>query len=93
MYVEDHVDALIMLSEKGIVGENYCIGGSSERTNKEVQHKICDFLDEFATKEFPHSSLIKNVQDRRGHDKRYAINSNLIKRELGWYPKQLLKMV
>ena len=47
--MEDHVDALIMLSEKGTL-ENYCIGGSSERTNKEVQHKICDFLDEFATR-------------------------------------------
>ena len=87
LHVEDHVEALLLISQKGKVGENYCIGGFGEKSNKEVQLKICSILDEFASKDFPHSSLITKVKDRPGHDKRYAINSNKIKEELGWKPK------
>ena len=87
LYVEDHVDALLLIAEKGKVGKSYCIGGFGEKTNKEVQLQICNLLDKVKPKEFPHSDLIKNVEDRPGHDKRYSINSNLIQKELGWTPK------
>tara|TARA_Y100000991_G_scaffold214746_1_gene203237 strand:- start:100 stop:1170 length:1071 start_codon:yes stop_codon:yes gene_type:complete len=87
LYVEDHIEALLLIADKGEVGKSYCIGGFGERTNKEVQLKICDILDEVNPKEFPHSSLIKKVADRPGHDKRYAINSNLIQNQLGWKTK------
>ncbi len=87
LYVEDHVEALLLIADKGQVGKSYCIGGFGERTNKEVQLKICNILDEINPREFPHATLIENVEDRPGHDKRYAINSNLIQKELGWNPK------
>ena len=87
LYVEDHVEALLLIADKGEVGESYCIGGFGERTNKEVQLQICNILDEVDPKEFPHASLIKNVEDRPGHDRRYAINSKRIIEELGWRPK------
>ena len=87
LYVDDHVEALLLIVEKGEVGRSYCIGGFGEKTNKEVQLQICKILDEINPKEFPHSVLITNVTDRPGHDHRYAINSNLIQRELGWAPK------
>ena len=87
LYVEDHIEALLLIADQGEVGKSYCIGGFGERTNKEVQLQICKILDEITPKEFPHASLIKNVVDRPGHDKRYAINSNLIKNKLGWTPK------
>ena len=87
LFVEDHIDALILVFQKGKVGEKYCIGGYGERTNKEVLEKICSSLDIYIPKEYPHKELIKNVKDRAGHDKRYAIDSNKIKKELNWTPK------
>ncbi len=87
LYVDDHVDALLLVADKGKVGKRYCIGGFGERTNKDVQLQICNILDEVNPREFLHADLIKNVADRPGHDKRYAINSNLLQKELGWTPK------
>ena len=87
LYVEDHVEALLLISKQGEIGKSYCIGGLGEKTNKEVQYGICNILDQFVSKGFPHSSLIRNVKDRPGHDRRYAINSNRIIEELGWRPK------
>ena len=87
LYVEDHVEALLMIIEKGDVGGSYCIGGFGERTNKDVQLQICNILDKVSPKEFPHADLIENVADRPGHDQRYAINSDLIQTQLGWSPK------
>ncbi len=87
LYVEDHVEAILLLAERGKVGKSYCIGGFGEKTNKEVQLQICNILDMVKPSKFPHADLIKNVEDRPGHDKRYAINSNLIQKELGWTPK------
>ena len=86
LYVEDHIEALLLIANKGEVGKSYCVGGFGEKTNKEVQLQICKILDEINPKEYPHSNLIKNVPDRPGHDKRYAINSNLIQKKLGWKP-------
>ena len=82
LFVEDHVEALLLISQKGQIGKNYCIGGFGDRTNKEVQYQICSILDEVAPKNYPHASLITNVKDRPGHDKRYAIDSRRIVEEL-----------
>jgi dTDP-glucose 4,6-dehydratase len=87
LFVEDHVNALILSAMKGEIGETYCIGGFGERTNLEVVEKICDILDDLIPKSFKHKDLISFVTDRKGHDKRYSINSEKIQSELGWKPK------
>ena len=87
MYVEDHVDAILLALKTCISGQKYCIGGFGEKSNKEVVLDICNLMDKYCPKSFPHSNLIKNVKDRPGHDQRYAINSKLIQSELGWSPK------
>lgn len=87
LYVEDHVDALLLAALKGQLGESYCIGGHGERTNREVVTKICEILDELHPHQAPHSSLIRAVQDRAGHDRRYAIDPTKITEALGWRPR------
>ena len=87
LFVEDHVDALILSAEKGKVGETYCIGGFGERTNLQVVEKICEILDEISPRNIKHNELISFINDRKGHDRRYAINSNKIQSELNWEPK------
>lgn len=88
LYVVDHARALHMAVEKGTPGETYCIGGSSERRNIDVVTSICDALDQrlgpLATG--PRRTLIRHVEDRPGHDQRYAIDAGRITRELGWQP-------
>ena len=87
LFVEDHIDAILLVAEKGKSGSNYCIGGFGERSNKEVVIEICNLMDKYSPKSFSHSNLIQNVKDRPGHDQRYAINSKLIQAELGWSPR------
>ncbi len=87
LYVEDHVEALILVMEKGLKGSSYCIGGFGECTNLKLVEMICRILDEIEPKEFPHNTLISFVKDRPGHDFRYAIDSYKIRNELGWVPK------
>ena len=87
LFVEDHVDALITSVTKGKVGRTYCIGANNERSNLEIAESICKLFDENFPKKRSHSDLIKFVKDRPGHDKRYAINSELITKELGWEAK------
>ena len=86
LYVEDHIDALLLASSKGLIGENYCIGGFGERTNEYVLRRICKILDELRPKKDSYANLITSVKDRLGHDRRYAINSSKIQRNLGWKP-------
>jgi dTDP-glucose 4,6-dehydratase len=86
LYVDDHVRALMCVLEKGVVGETYNIGGHNEHTNINVVEQICRLLDERFPAKAPHASLITFVGDRLGHDKRYAIDSAKIQRELGWVP-------
>ena len=86
LYVEDHVDALLSVAMLGDIGSKYCIGGNSELNNREVLNLLCCELDKHVPKSFPHSDLITKVTDRKGHDYRYAINSNKIKETLGWEP-------
>jgi dTDP-glucose 4,6-dehydratase len=90
LYVDDHARALLRVLEAGVVGETYNVGGWNEKTNLEVVHTICDLLDELVPQSAyrPHRSLITFVQDRPGHDQRYAIDAHKIQRELGWTPAE-----
>ncbi|MBK8569129.1 MAG: dTDP-glucose 4,6-dehydratase [Nitrosomonadales bacterium] len=86
LYVDDHARALRVVLERGRVGETYNIGGWNEKTNLEVVYEICAILDELRPQGVPHASLITYVQDRPGHDHRYAIDASKIAHELGWKP-------
>ena len=87
LFIDDHVDALLLVAEKGLVGESYCIGGNGEKSNKEVVLKICEIMDKKFPFKAPHKNLIEFVKDRPGHDKRYSINPSKIIKNLGWKAK------
>ena len=87
LYVTDHCEALHLAAERGVPGQTYNIGGTSERANIAVAHAICDVLDRMAPrgkKGASYRELITFVADRPGHDRRYAIDPAKVKRELGW---------
>ena len=88
IYVEDHCSALLEVLEKGVPGERYNIGGNSEMRNKDVVLLICEELDKRLgpINNRSRKDLIRYVTDRPGHDRRYAIDSSKIKKELGWEP-------
>ncbi len=88
LFVEDHCRALLRVLQGGAVGETYNVGGSCEQTNIDVVRAICQTVDELCPM-LPHApceSLITFVTDRPGHDRRYAIDSTRVQRELGWRP-------
>lgn len=87
LYVEDHVDALLLAACQGKPGHSYCVGGHGERTNKQVVEAICETLDALQPSFAPHARLITQVTDRPGHDRRYAIDPSLITADLGWSPR------
>jgi dTDP-glucose 4,6-dehydratase len=87
LHVEDHCRGILAVLEKGRVGETYCIGGDSEKTNLEVVDTICGALDKDRPANAPHKKLKTFVKDRPGHDRRYAIDFSKIKNELGWEPR------
>lgn len=88
LYVGDHCAALRTVLAKGEPGETYSIGGSNEQANLVIVRTICKLLDEMvaASPHCPHEKLIRFVQDRPGHDRRYAINATKMKEKLGWEP-------
>jgi dTDP-glucose 4,6-dehydratase len=87
LYVEDHAEALLLVLEKGAIGRSYNIGGENERTNLELVQTVCQILDRLKPKNTgTYADLIRFVQDRPGHDARYAIDSSRIRDELGWRP-------
>ena len=86
LHVEDHCSGILAVLTKGRVGETYCIGGASEKTNVEVLDALCDILDDLHPKGAPHSQLKTFVKDRPGHDHRYAIDFSKIENELNWQP-------
>ncbi|MDO8313384.1 MAG: dTDP-glucose 4,6-dehydratase [Sideroxyarcus sp.] len=88
LYVDDHARALRLVLERGKPGETYNIGGWNEKTNLGVVQSICAILDELHPQGAPHSKLITYVQDRPGHDRRYAIDAGKIAKELGWKPQE-----
>lgn len=81
IHVEDHCRGIEAILEKGVIGETYCLGGNAERPNIEVVKLVLQYLDK-------PESLIAYVEDRKGHDRRYAIDSSKAKRELAWEPNK-----
>ena len=92
LYVDDHAEALLHVALTGKVGETYNIGGNNEKKNIEVVKLICSILDKLAPSKFKDISeyhqLITHVEDRAGHDARYAIDASKIELELNWSPNE-----
>jgi dTDP-glucose 4,6-dehydratase len=90
LYVEDHASALITVLQHGEIGETYNIGGMNEHTNLDVVTTICKILDDVLPLKdnSSYSSLMNFVEDRPGHDFRYAIDATKINQNLGWFPKE-----
>ncbi len=90
LFVEDHARALYQVVTTGAVGQTYNIGGHNEKQNIEVVKTICNILDELKPQANgqKYESLIKFVEDRPGHDLRYAIDAAKIEKELGWTPQE-----
>lgn len=96
LYVDDHAKAIDMVQENGRIGERYNIGGHNEKQNIEIINIILETLQEMLPENDPRKKnvskdLITYVEDRKGHDRRYAIAPDKIKAEIGWYPETMFK--
>ncbi len=88
LYVYDHVSALLNVVFEGKVGESYNIGGNNEIKNIEVVKTICSSLNALVPQSYKYQELIKFVDDRPGHDRRYAIDASKINSYLNWSPQE-----
>ena len=86
LYVEDHCKAIDMVISDGVLGEVYNIGGHNERPNIVIVKTIIDYIKQNVDSEVG-ENLMKHVEDRKGHDRRYGIDPEKIKRDLGWFPE------
>jgi dTDP-glucose 4,6-dehydratase len=87
LHVDDHAEALLLVLQKGRLGETYCIGGENTVRNIELVKTLCAHLDKYAPANTSHAERIEFVADRPGHDFRYAIDASKLSRELGWSPR------
>ena len=88
LYVEDHARALYTVVKNAETGTTYNIGGHNEKKNIDVVLKVCELLDQLRPKATSYSDQITYVQDRPGHDRRYAIDAAKIEKDLGWKPEE-----
>lgn len=90
IFVEDHVEGIFQALEKGKPGESYCFGGNCEKTNIDLANEICEILDQLKPRsdKKSYASQIKFVEDRLGHDKRYAIDNSKVEKEFGFSPSK-----
>lgn len=86
LYVEDHCKAIDMVARDGVLGQVYNVGGHNERPNITIVKTIIDYINKNVDKEVT-ENLMKHVTDRKGHDRRYGIDPEKIKNDLGWYPE------
>ncbi len=87
LHVDDHCQAIEAILTRGKPGETYNIGANNERENLHVALEICEILDRLQPAAASYQNLITHVADRQGHDWRYGINAEKIRRELGWQPE------
>jgi dTDP-glucose 4,6-dehydratase len=87
LHVQDHCEAIDLVIREGKLGESYNVGGNNEKTNLEVVNTICELMDEQFPREKSYKTLISFVEDRKGHDWRYAIDDHKIATELKWKAK------
>ena len=86
LFVDDHAAALCAAIDRGQAGQTYLVGGDAERSNLHVVHAICDRLDQLMPVPTSRRDLIQFVEDRPGHDLRYAVDAAAARRELAWSP-------
>jgi dTDP-glucose 4,6-dehydratase len=90
LYVEDHCSAIRTVLSQGRLGDTYNIGGCNEKKNLDIVDTVCGLLDELRPNDpvVPHRNLVTFVKDRPGHDRRYAMDTRKIERELNWRPRE-----
>lgn len=87
LYVQDHCIAIFNILKYGLVGESYNIAAGNELSNIELAYMICNSMDEVSPRNIPYKSLVVYVQDRMGHDFRYALDTRKIRTTIGWKPR------
>ena len=92
LHVDDHINAINLIMNNGLIGKKYCIGGSNEISNIYVVNLICKYLDELSPNSNSYNEQISFVKDRPGHDFRYSIDSSYLKKSLGWKEKVNFKI-